>query len=240
VTAVVGVTSIPRHARTGFGPVLPHETIPEMYLDLVRQAGAIPVVLPVHGDFRAELLDRLDGIVLTGGGDVNPTEYQRERSPRTDGVDPQRDRFELELTRAAVGRDTPVLAICRGAQVLNVALGGTLIQDIAAEAPGAEEHWVPERWDQAAHPVRFDPASRLGRLFGEHAAVNSMHHQALDRLGSGLAAVGRSPDGLIEAVEAPERHFLVGVQWHPECLGRRHPGFRLFQALSDAAQEVRT
>ncbi len=238
--AVIGVTSIPRQASTGFEAVLPHETIPEMYLDLVRWAGAIPVILPVHGDFEPDVVERLDGVLLTGGGDVDPAEYRRERAPGTDGVDRQRDRFELDLARAVASRDIPVLAICRGVQVLNVALGGTLVQDLATEAAGGAAHWVPERWNEAVHPVRFEPGSLLARLLGEEITVNSIHHQALDQLGDGLAAAGRSPDGLIEAVEAPGGHFLVGVQWHPECLGPGHVSFQLFQSFAAAAREVRT
>jgi putative glutamine amidotransferase len=238
--ALIGVTSIPRQARTGFEAVIPHETIPEMYLDLVRVAGAIPVILPVHADFEPEVVERLDGVLLTGGGDVDPAAYRQERAPTTDGVDRQRDFFELDLARAAASHDIPMLALCRGMQVLNVALNGTLIQDIAAEMPTAGAHWVPERWNNAVHPVRFAPGSLLARILGEEVAVNSLHHQAPGQLGDGLAAAGWSPDGLVEAVEMPGRHFLVGVQWHPECLGPGNASFRLFQSFADAAREVRT
>src|SRR5919202_247760 len=119
--ATVGVTSIPRRPRTGFAEKIPHETAPEMYLELVRRAGGIPVIVPVHTDFEPELLDALDGVLLTGGGDVDPGHYRRERSPSTNWVDARRDRFELELVRKNVARDVPLLAICRGAQVGNVA-----------------------------------------------------------------------------------------------------------------------
>ncbi len=238
--ALIGVTSIPRQARTGFEVVIPHETIPEMYLDLVRWAGAIPVILPVHADFEPDVLERLDGVLLTGGGDVDPAAYLQERAPATDGVDRQRDRFELDLAGTAASRDIPVLAICRGVQVLNVALGGMLVQDIATEVPGAAAHWVPERWNDAVHPVRFEPGSFLAHVLGEEITVNSLHHQALGQLGDDLAAAGWSPDGLVEAVEMPGRHFLVGVQWHPECLGPGNASFRLFQSFADAAREVRT
>jgi gamma-glutamyl-gamma-aminobutyrate hydrolase PuuD len=236
--ALVGVTSIPRPTRTGFDEVLPHETLPEMYLDLIREAGATPVVLPVHQEFDPALMERLDGVVLTGGGDVDPSEYRRERSPLTHGIDPRRDRFELSLTRAAVARDLPLVAICRGAQVMNVALGGSLIQDINAEVPGALKHDDLERWDRVVHPVRFEPGSLLARLLGEEIDVNSMHHQAIGELGDGLVAVGRSPDGLVEAVEIPDLRFAVGIQWHPECLGFEHSSFKLFRFFADVARKV--
>jgi gamma-glutamyl-gamma-aminobutyrate hydrolase PuuD len=238
--ALVGVTSIPRQARTGFDEVLPHETVPEIYLNLVREAGATPVVLPVHEEFDPDLVERLDGVVLTGGGDVDPSEYRRERCPLTDGIDPRRDRFELSLVRAAVARDLPMLAICRGMQVMNVALGGSLIQDIDAEVPGAVVHHDLERWNRVVHPVRFEPGSLLARLLGDEVDVNSMHHQTIDELGDGLVAVGRSPDGLVEAVEAPGLRCVVGIQWHPECLGAEHSSFKLFRFFADAAREVRT
>ena len=238
--ALVGVTSIPRPARTGFDEVLPHETLPEMYLDLIREAGATPVVLPVHQEFDPALMERLDGVVLTGGGDVDPSQYGRTRSALTYGIDPQRDRFELSLTREAVARDLPLIAICRGVQVMNVALGGSLFQDVDTEFPGVMMHHDMDRWDQVVHPVRFEPGSILARLMGEENDVNSMHHQAIDELGNGLVAVGRSPDGLVEAVEAPDLHFVVGIQWHPECLGTEHSSFKLFRFFADAARKVRT
>jgi putative glutamine amidotransferase len=238
VNALVGVTSIPRQALTGFNEELPHETVPEMYLDLVRDAGATPVVLPVHEEFDADLVGRLDGVVLTGGGDVDPSEYRRSRSPLTHEIDPWRDRFELGLTRAAVARDIPLLAICRGIQVMNVALGGSLIQDIDSEVPGALRHCELDHWNRVVHPVRFESGSLLARLMGEQIDVNSMHHQAIAEWGDGLVAVGRSPDGLVEAVQAPGLRFFVGIQWHPECLGSEHASFKLFRCFANAAREV--
>lgn len=237
--ALIGVTSTPRQIRIEFA-TLAHEALPEMYLDLLRAAGAMPVVLPVHENFEPDLLERLDGVVLTGGGDVDPSEYRRRRSSLTRGVDLRRDRFELNLIRAAVARDMPILAICRGIQVMNVALGGSLVQDIDAQLPGALRHYELEHWDRVVHPVRFEPGSLLTHVLGEEIGVNSMHHQTIETLGDGLVIVGRSPDGLVEAVELPRLHFGVGIQWHPECLGVAHPSFKLFQIFVDAAREVRT
>ncbi len=238
MTVAIGVTSIPRPTRAAFGEV-PHETVPEMYLDVVRQAGGMPLVLPVHGAFEPELLERLDGVVLTGGGDVNPGLYQRERSPLTTGVDLERDLFEFELARDAVARNMPLLAICRGVQLLNVALGGTLLQDVGFDVPDAIEHCDLAHWDQEVHAVDLEPGSFLEAVLGSSIRVNSLHHQGLDELGEGLVTAGRAEDGLVEAVELPSKSFVVGVQWHPECLGPSHPSFELFRSFVSAVLEVR-
>jgi len=238
VTAVIGVTSIPRWAQTAFAR-LPHETVPELYLDMVARSGGTPVVLPVHQEPEEELLDRLDGILLTGGGDVEPDRYGDVPRPETSGVDGRRDRMEIEITRWALERDLPVLAICRGIQVLNVALGGTLIQDLEGEIPGAVRHWYPERWGDPCHEVHINPSSRLAGLVGRTVEVNSMHHQAVREPARTLRAVGRAPDGVIEAVEAPDQRFCVGLQWHAECLGPGHPSFRVFEEFVRSTERVR-
>jgi gamma-glutamyl-gamma-aminobutyrate hydrolase PuuD len=236
---LIGVTSIPRHTRTGFADGIAHETIPEMYLDQVRRAGGSPVVLPVHGGDDPGIAARLDGVLLTGGGDVDPARYGRPADPATAGIDHQRDEFELGLVRAAREADLPLLGICRGAQVLNVAFGGSLMQHVEADLPGAAAHWAPERWDQSVHPVRLEPGTLLAAVLGTEVKVNSIHHQGIGELGSGLVAAGRSPDGLVEAIEAPGRRFLAAVQWHPECLGPDQTSAALFQSFVSAAQEVR-
>ncbi|HEY3216167.1 MAG TPA: gamma-glutamyl-gamma-aminobutyrate hydrolase family protein [Candidatus Eisenbacteria bacterium] len=234
---VVGVTSIPKRARSGFGE-LPHETVPELYLEMVASLGAAPVILPVHVKPSPEVLRRLDGLMLTGGGDVDPAIYGQERGPRTEGVDPDRDRFEIEMVREALDRDLPILAICRGIQVLNVSLGGSLTQDLPSELDGRVNHRDVERWDRGSHVVRTDPESRLGSLLGGQAPVNSIHHQGVDRIGRGLRPVGWAEDGVVEAVELPEARFCLGVQWHPECLGRDDPSYGLFRSFVDEAREV--
>lgn len=231
---VVGVTSIPRRARAAFAE-LPHETVPEQYLEMLDRAGVVPVVIPAHGGHSEEPLARLDGLVLTGGGDVDPGLYESPPGPATAGVDRDRDATEVKLVRLAVERDLPLLALCRGIQVLNVALGGSLVQDISTEVPGALEHWNADRWDRPSHDVRIERGSRLRDLIGGEISVNSIHHQAVDRLGSGLRAVARSPDGVVEGVEAPELRFFLGLQWHAECLGVDHPSARVFEAFAEAA-----
>jgi gamma-glutamyl-gamma-aminobutyrate hydrolase PuuD len=238
MTSVVGVTSIPKRARSGFGEP-PHETAPEFYLEMLASLGAAPVILPVHVKPSPEVLHRLDGLILTGGGDVDPAIFGQQRGPRIRGIDPDRDRSEIEMVRQALDRDLPVLAICRGMQLLNVALGGSLTQDLPSELGGRVEHWDVEHWDRGSHVVRTDAASRLRSVLGGQALVNSIHHQGVDRIGQGLRPVGWAEDGVVEAVELPEARFCLGVQWHPECLGREDPSYGLFRAFVDEAREVR-
>lgn len=236
---LIGVTSIPRRADTAFAH-LPHETVPEMYLEMLQSAGAVAVVIPVHGRAEAnDLLPRLDGVLLTGGGDVDPTHYGRDPHPETYGVDPDRDRLEIDLVRGGAERHLPMLAICRGIQVMNVALGGTLVQDIETEVPGGQNHWQLERWGEHVHSIDVETDSRLAEILGSELAVNSMHHQAVAEVGSGLRPVGRAPDGVIEAIEAPDLRYCVGLQWHPETLGTGDRSFGVFQSFVDAAGESR-
>ncbi len=210
----------------------------EDYIRSVEQAGAVPVVLaPVRPEQAALLLDRLDGVVLSGGADVDPALYGQAPHPKLGRVNRRRDDFELALVREALGRDLPLLAICRGQQVLNVATGGTLLQDIPSELEGASGHDAPgPRWE-LSHDVQLSPHSSLRAILGrDTVGVNSFHHQALDRLGDGLEVSGHCPgDGVVEAVEMPSRRFVVGVQWHPESLWNRQGSF---QALFDAHAEA--
>ena len=206
----------------------------EDYARSVERSGAIPVVLPSQRpEDAAAVLDRLDGLLLSGGIDVDPALYGRVPHPKLGRVDRRRDDFELALTREALARDLPILAICRGHQVLNVATGGTLVQDIPSEWKGAVTHDAPGRRTRRSHAIDVVPASRLGAILGGgQLSVNSFHHQAIDELGEGLVLSARSPnDGLIEGVELPERTFVVGVQWHPESFWKEP---RSFQGLFDA------
>jgi putative glutamine amidotransferase len=201
------------------------------YSECVAQSGAIPVLLPAEEESAshpAELLDVLDGLVLSGGADLDPASYGAERDPNTIGFNAERDRFEISLCRGALERDMPVLAICRGAQILNVACGGTLVQHLGDATQHVE---VPGTF--STHEVRLQPGSLAARVADtERAEIRSHHHQALDRLGAGLVASGWSiPDDLVEAVEMPERSFAVGFLWHPEELRDGAP----FRALAAAA-----
>ncbi|OGL11073.1 MAG: hypothetical protein A3I17_00415 [Candidatus Rokubacteria bacterium RIFCSPLOWO2_02_FULL_72_37] len=211
------------------------------YVRAVELAGGAPVLLPppLGADARDALWARLDGLVLTGGGDVDPRHFGEPRHPAVAEVSEARDALELELTRRALAQGFPLLAICRGIQVLNVALGGSLHQDIPSEPGSPLAHSQTERRHQPTHHVKVREGSRLAAILGTHEVdVNSFHHQALARLGRGLAAVAWAPDGIVEGVEetAGGDRFVVGVQWHPEDLVEHDPAARrLFAAFVTAA-----
>ena len=212
------------------------------YIRAVQAAGGIPLLLAPHftPEVQTALWQRLDGLVLTGGGDIEPARFGEARHPAVDDVSPARDDLEIGLTRRAVDDDVPLFAICRGIQVLNVALGGTLVQDVPSEWPNALAHTQKAPRHEATHPVKvMGEGTRLGRVLGAlEVEVNSMHHQAIKRLGEGLREVAWAPDGVIEGVEMPgEERFVLGVQWHPEELvGHDQAARNLFAALVDAAR----
>jgi putative glutamine amidotransferase len=213
------------------------------YTEAVRAAGGLPVLIPLGLD-EAELLalvERLDGILLPGGGDIAPAEYGGDEMDETvRSIDLDRDALELWLARYAAKSETPLLAICRGLQVVNVALGGTLYEDIYRSMPGAIVHDYNSRneRDYLAHEVRVEDDSRLAHVLAANGSlrVNSLHHQGIRRLAPGLAPVATSPDGLIEAVELPDHPFAVAVQWHPEAMLAREPRMKLlFRGFVQAA-----
>jgi putative glutamine amidotransferase len=212
------------------------------YIRAVQAAGGIPVLLTPHftPEVQAALWQRLDGLLLTGGGDIEPARFGQPRHPSVDDVSPARDDLEIGLTRRALEDGMPLFAICRGMQVLNVALGGTLVQDIPSEMPGALAHSQTAPRHEPTHAVKvMGEGTRLGRVLGTlEVQVNSMHHQAIKRLGAGLAPVAWAPDGVIEGVEMPgDGRFVLGVQWHPEELVGRDAGARnLFAAIVEAAR----
>lgn len=210
----------------------------EDYVRSVEQAGAVPVVLAaVRPGDAALVLDRLDGVVLSGGVDVDPVLYGREPHPKLGRVNRRRDDFELALVREALRRDTPILGICRGQQVLNVARGGTLVQDIPSQWTGAMGHDARGRRWRRAHDVDVLPGSRLHAILGRDSVpVNSFHHQAVADVGDGLVVSARCPgDGMIEGLEVPGARFVVAVQWHPESFWQKDDSF---QALFDAHAEA--
>jgi putative glutamine amidotransferase len=216
-------------------------SLPCEYVDVVRLAGGVPVVLPaVEGEI-PEALDAIDALILPGGGDVDPAHYGGVRHEANYGISPERDGFELALARSALARrDLPILCICRGMQLLNVALGGDLVSHIPDHYGEKVAHRHPEL-KPVVHPVRIDPESRLGRILGAtELVVHSVHHQAVGRLGAGLRAVAWSPDGVIEAVESANHRFLMAVQWHPElgALGDERQR-RLFEALVGRSETPR-
>ena len=199
------------------------------YMRAVELAGGVPVVLPPLGDGMATLLDRLDGVCLSGGPDLDPAAYGARAHEQLGPTEPALDRFELELARAADAAGMPLLGICRGAQALNVARGGTLHQHV-------EGHRQTELATQPVHAVRITAGSLAARVLGTRATqVNSFHHQACDVLGHGLVATAWAPDGTIEAIEDRSHPFLLGVQWHAETLIDDDAQLALFRALVDAA-----
>lgn len=221
---LIGITPSPqRHER--FGDLYAMATT---YVGAVEAAGGVPLVLPPHRAGLEETLAALDGLLLSGGGDIDPARYgDRETHPATYGISAARDEFEFALLDAALRRDLPVLAICRGVQVLNVGLGGTLHQDVADQCPGALPHrqeLTPETRHDPSHTVAVEEGSLLAEVYGGAAvAANSFHHQTLKEIGRGLAVVGRAADGAVEAVAAPDYRFVLGVQWHPEMMYAAHP-----------------
>src|SRR4051812_25201381 len=186
------------------------------YLEAVEAAGGIPVILaPLPARRLEAIIDRLDGICLSGGPDIEPGCYGSQPHAELGPTEPEVDLFELGLARTARRRGLPILAICRGMQVLNVARGGTLVQHLPDLVGGEIEHRQQAPASQPTHGVALAPESRLASIAGsERIEVNSFHHQAIATLGSGLEPVGWADDGLIEAVEVPHDHFTIGVQWH--------------------------
>lgn len=211
------------------------------YTDAMIAAGLIPLVVPpVPAEAVAAILDAVQGLVLTGGEDIDPVYFGAERHPATGPANDDRDRCELALAREAAARRMPTLAICRGIQVLNVALGGSLVQDIPSERSSAIDHDAESSRNVRVHAVDVALGSRLGGIVGSRAiSTNSFHHQAVDQLASGLCAVATSPDGIVEAVECTDRAWwMVGVQWHPEELTGTSEDWdrRLFAAFADAVR----
>lgn len=204
------------------------------YVARVAAAGGLPLILsPVVGPERApDALEGCDGLLLSGGADISPVRYGAEPSPALGRVEPARDAFELALLEAARARRLPVLAICRGLQLVNVAAGGTLWQDLPTERPGPVRHEQAAARSERTHSVRVAPGTRTATLLGTEALrVNSMHHQAARDLGRGLTATAWAEDGLVEALEGNGDGWLVAVQWHPEDLPAGGPDDGLFRGF---------
>ena len=234
---LIGITTYGR--QTPPGAQRPAFRLPAVYVDAVRRAGGIPVLLPPGETAVDDLLERLDGFVLSGGGDVEPSLDGAAPHPAVDRVDPERDAFELALARAVAARAVPSLSICRGCQVMNVALGGTLVQhlpDVVGEAIAHRES-TPD--GEERHPVRVAAGSRLAAELGTMEPVPvSSHHQAVESVAPGLVPVAHAADGTIEALELPGHPWLLAVQWHPEISAAEDASQqRLFDGLVAAARD---
>ena len=227
---LIGIVAHPTPVEEA-GFQAPHAVTNLAYVKAVRKAGGIPVLLPlVEPDDAAALVARVDGVILTGGFDVDPSTYGQPPHPETGPVDPVRDGLELAAARATVAADIPLLAICRGIQVLNVALGGTLVQHL-------DKHHNVERYNEVVHPVSVEAGSVLaGWLEGADSLdVNTLHHQAVDSVAPGCRAVAWAHDGTVEGIEVEGARAVVGVQWHPELLRHLPDHLRLFESLVAAA-----
>jgi putative glutamine amidotransferase len=237
---IIGITTRKDMTRTG----LPVVMLQQPYINVIIQAGGAPVLIPSdlpEAGWRA-LYRRLDGLLFTGGGDVATERFNGQAHPKVGGVDEARDAIELGLVRSVTDDGKPFLGICRGLQVANVALGGTLYTHILDQVPGALNH----DWEEAdvfaerthlVHPIRVEEGSRVGEILGEPLLqVNSLHHQSVKDLAPGLKAVAYAPDGVIEAVERPDHPFGIAVQWHPEWIAEQEPMQRLFRAFVAAAE----
>jgi gamma-glutamyl-gamma-aminobutyrate hydrolase PuuD len=207
--------------------------IPFAYVQAVERAGARPLLVPPSEGGVEETLDALDGLLFSGGADLDPQTYGAEPHPETNGVRPARDSAELALLEGALARDLPLLAVCRGVQVLNVARGGDLVQHLPDVVGNTTHREVAGTFSE--HPVRIDDGSRLGSVLGERAPVMSSHHQGLGTVGEGLREVAWADDGTVEALEDPDRRFAVGVLWHPEA----GEDMKLFEALVAEARAYR-
>jgi putative glutamine amidotransferase len=227
---LIGITTYLTPARFGHWE-LDSALVPAAYVQAVQTAGGRPLLIPPEDDGLEETLDALDGLLFSGGSDLDPELYGHEAHDETNGVAPGRDRAELALLTAALERDMPVLAVCRGSQILNVARGGDLVQHLP-DVVGDEKHkHTPGVFSD--HDVDVEPKSRLGELLGDRVPVKSHHHQGFGKLGEGLRETAWAEDGTIEGLEDPTRRFALGVLWHPEA----GEDFALFDALVKEAGE---
>ena len=225
----IGITTYGRGPHNRY--ILPAE-----YVDAVRRAGGIPLLLPPGEERMEAILPLLKAVVFSGGGDLDPELYGGGHHETIYMVEPERDRSEIDLARRVFDLEIPTLAICRGSQILNVAKGGTLIEHLPDEVGETVNHRVPPR-EPTPHPIRVEPASRLAGLLGAtDFSCMSWHHQAVRRVAPGFEVVAHAPDGTIEGLEAPSHPWLVAVQWHPELTAAEDPiQQRLFDALVEAA-----
>lgn len=241
---VIGITPTPMDDTQDHGSFHRY-TLADTYTRAIEAAGGIPLIIPPQDGNTSEILDVLDGLLISGGGDIDPAAYgASEVHEKTGGIHHGRDELELALAREALERDMPMFCICRGIQVLNVALGGTLYQDVADEFSAdishrQQDNKIPK--EEPGHDVSVQPDSLLARTYGQSTiAVNSFHHQSLKDVAPGLQVNGVAPDGTIEAVEHTGKTWVLGVQWHPEMMFAAHEEhLKPFTALVEQAARVK-
>jgi putative glutamine amidotransferase len=233
---VIGLTTYNQENKYGY----PISALMQAYINAISDAGGTPLLLPTlrSQSSLTEIVNRLDGFVFTGGGDISPNFYEAENHPNLDSVDMVRDTMELTLVKAVIRAEKPILGICRGMQVINIALGGRLYTYIPDQYPGAIKHNYHSGSEREvlAHKVTVVSGTQLEKIVKtKDCEVNSLHHQGISQLGKGLIACAVAPDNLIEAIEYPKLPFAIAVQWHPEWLTGRIETRLLFKAFIDAA-----
>ncbi|MGB3328946.1 MAG: gamma-glutamyl-gamma-aminobutyrate hydrolase family protein [Thermomicrobiales bacterium] len=242
-TPVIGITATPSEDVFDHGTFRRY-ALSNTYVNAVRAAGGIPIILPPGETDLQAVLDAVDGLIFSGGSDFDPSLYgETEVHETTYGIDPERDSYELALMNLAYAQDKPFLGICRGIQTMNVALGGTLIQDVPSSIGAEIEHRqqaLGKTTTDTSHQVTVTEGSVLADIVGDTTvSVNSYHHQSVGRPAPAVEVIATSSDGAIESIVAPDRHFALGVQWHPEMLAAGHDEhLALFRALVEACQEA--
>jgi putative glutamine amidotransferase len=230
---VLGICAVRERARWSFWDQEAH-LVADSYVAAVQRSGAVAVLLPVDTRAPLEMLERIDGLLLIGGADLDPRSYGGEPQQATEATDEDRDRCEIALLLGALERELPLLGICRGMQILNVALCGTLEQNLETPAGEHPHRRAIGTFEGTEHTVALEPGSLAARAVGEEVHIaRCHHHQAVRDLGDGLIVTGRAADGVIEAIEGADGRWVLGVQWHPEA----DDTSRLFHALADAARE---
>ena len=234
---VIGITTY--HSTNNYGQ--PLVLLQQSYVKAILQAGGVPVLIPslLANDGWDALYARLDGILFSGGGDIGLEHAPGDPHPRIDDVDPERDSVELKMLTAAASDGKPFLGICRGCQIMNVALGGTLYTHIPDQLPNALDHSYPGNMRTVlVHQVKIEEGTHVAEIFGEPIIkVNSLHHQGLKDIAPSLRVAGHAPDGLVEAIELPEHPFGLAVQWHPEWLTDQEGTRNMFRKFIQAAEE---
>ena len=234
---VIGLTT--NHSTNSYGQ--PLVLLQQSYVKAILQAGGVPVLIPslAANDGWDALYARLDGILFSGGGDIGLKHSPGDPHPRIDDVDPERDSVELKMLNAAASDGKPFLGICRGCQVMNVALGGTLYTHIPDQLPNALDHSYPGNLRRVlVHQIKIEEGTQVAEIFGEPIIkVNSLHHQGLKDIAPSIRVAGHAPDGLVEAIELPDHPFGLAVQWHPEWLTDQEGTRNLFRKFVDAARK---